>query len=100
MLAKELNHLITTKALIVKFQQIIDIHPDNHITLLICGLKEYCRMTSNVGRLAFESDLIKLQILLNISHRFLDTAADMANTVMQFSKSVAELPYKLVDNDY
>lgn len=97
MLAKDLNHLIATKALISKFQQIIDAHPDNHITLLVCGLKEYCRTKSNIGRLAFESNLIELQILLNISHRLLDTAADLANTVMQFSKSVAEILYKLVE---
>lgn len=94
MQAKDLNNLIVNKNLLNKFQNIVEIYPDNQITLIVCGLKEFCRKNSNVGRLTFEINLTELQLILNISHRLLDTAADLANTVMQYSKSVAEIPYK------
>lgn len=65
------------------------------MTLLVFGLKEYCRgNTRNIGRMAFETALTELQLVANVSHRMLDTAEDLGVTVMQFSKSVAEIPYK------
>lgn len=94
MQAKFLNHLIVNNDLLNKFQNIAEIYPDNQITLIVYGLTEFCKKNSNVGRLTFEINLTELQLNLNISHRLLDTAADLANTVMQYSKSVAEIPFK------
>lgn len=92
---KELNNLIKANDLLNHLKSIEAIFDNKQITLLVFGLKEFCRQNPcNIGRLAFETALTEIQLLANISHRLLDTADDLGNTVMQFSKSVAEIPYK------
>lgn len=90
----ELNDLVKSDELMNHLKSIEVLYNNKQITLLIFGLKEFCRQRGNVGRLAFETALTEIQLMANISHRLLDTADDLGNTVMQFSKSVAEIPYK------
>lgn len=93
--ASEVNESVKQDKLLSLVQNLQDIFPKNQITLLIHGLKDFCRCNrSNAGRLAFETALTEIQLMANVGHRLLDTAEDMGHTVMQFSKSVAEIPYK------
>lgn len=93
--ASELNSYCISNGLIDHIKMISDIYPDKKLSLLIFGLKEYCRTNrANVGRFAFETALTELQLLHGISHRLLDTAEDVAQVFLQFSKSIAEKPYK------
>lgn len=92
---RELNDLVKNDELLNHLESTKIMFENKEITLLIIGLKEYCRQNAgNVGRQAFETALTEVQLLANISHRLLDTADDLGNTIMQFSKSVAEIPYK------
>lgn len=93
--AAELNGYVKENELLQRVKLIQCLYPNKQITLLVFGLKEFCRKNrSNVGRMAFERALTEIQLMANVSHRLLDTAEDIGNTVMQFSKSIAEIPYK------
>lgn len=41
--------------------------------------------------------LIELQIMYGISHRMLETPQDVSSLVAQLTKSIAQIPYKLVN---
>lgn len=95
MTAAELNSYIQNKTLSDHINHIQNIYANKQLTIFIFGLKEYCRNNrTNVGRLAFETALTEIQLVNNVNHRLMDTAEDIGNTVMQFSKSIAEIPYK------
>lgn len=95
MTAVELNTYVMNNQLMNRIKTIENIYPNKIISLVIFGLKEYCRTNrGNVGRFAIETALTELQLLHNISHRLLDTAEDVAQVFVQFSKSIAEKPYK------
>lgn len=95
MTAAELNSLVIGNMLVSRIETIKSIYPAKELSLIVFGLKEYCRTNrTNAGRFAFESALTELQLLHNISHRLLDTAEDVAQVFIQFSKSIAEKPYK------
>lgn len=95
MTAAELNSYVSTGQLINRIKTIESEYPDKMLSLAIFGLKDYCRSNrQNAGRFAFESALTELQLLHGISHRLLDTADDVAQMIVQFSKSIAEKPYK------
>lgn len=80
------------RSLVKNIQQLFN---RKQITLLVHGLKEFCRNNrSNVGRLAIETALTEIQLEENVGHRLLDTAEDVGYTVMQYSKSIAEIPFK------
>lgn len=95
MTAAELNSYVMGKSLIDRIKTIQKNYPDKDLNLMIFGLKEYCRNNrANAGKFAFETALVELQLLHNISHRLLDTAEDLAQVFLQFSKSIAEKQYK------
>lgn len=95
MTAAELNGYVKNNRLIDRIETIQSIYPDKKVSLMIFGLKDYCRLNrANVGRFAFENSLTELQLLHGISHRLLDTAEDVAQVFLQFTKSIAEKPYK------
>lgn len=95
MTAAELNSYVNSNMLIQRMETIKSNYPDKQLSLVIFGLKEYCRNNrANVGRFAFEMALTELQLVFNISHRLLDTADDVAQVFMQFSKSIGEKLYK------
>lgn len=75
-------------------QQIQKSNPSKKITMIIYGLKEFCKKSQNVGRLAFETKLTEIQVIMNISHRLIETSADLNITIVQFSKSVGDIPFK------
>lgn len=95
MTADELNVYVKNNQLIDRIKTIESTYPDKKLSLMIFGLKEYCRVNrASAGRFAFETALTELQLLHNVSHRHLDTAEDVSQVFLQFSKSIAEIPYK------
>lgn len=95
MTAAELNTYVSHGQLINRIETIESEYPDKILSLAIFGLKEYCRVNrQNAGRFAFETALTELQLFHGVSHRLLDTADDVAQMFLQFSKSIAEKPYK------
>lgn len=95
MTAAELNSYVITNKLKNRIETIKTQYPDKEVSLMVFGLKEYCRNNrANAGRFAFETALTELQLVHNISHRLLDTAEDVAQIFLQFSKSIAEKLYK------
>lgn len=96
---------------------------EKKITLAIYGLKNYTRYQKNkqyneirtqitdenerqttnnvvfhsfpkVSQAQIEYALTELQLVCNCSHRFIETAPDLAQMVTQFTKAVAEIPFK------
>lgn len=94
MTAVDLNGYVKSNSLIDHITDIQTKYPNKKVTLLVYGVKEYCRSNRNAGRLAIETVLTELQLFNQISYRLMDTAEDVGNVVMQFSKSIAEIPYK------
>lgn len=98
--AKELIDLIKRNELLTRITNIQEILTNKEITLIIFGLRDYCRKNSKeIGRRTIEVSLTELQLLNNVSHRLLETAADFGLTVSQFSKSIAEEPFKAQHNE-
>lgn len=95
MLAAELNSYVACNKLRNRIESIKNHYPNKKLSLIIFGLKDYCRNNrENAGRFNFETALTELQLMYNISHRLLDTTEDVAQVFLQFSKSIAEKPYK------
>lgn len=68
-------------------------------TLVIYGLKDFCRKRRNVvGIKETEIKLTQLQLLANCSHRLHETPDDIALTIAQMSKAIAEEPFKSKQN--
>lgn len=67
-------------------------------TLIVYGLKDFCRKRKGViGIKETEIKLTQVQLFANCSHRLHETPDDVALTVAQFSKSIAEEPFKYVN---
>lgn len=79
-------------------QEVLPFYPQS-TTLVIYGLKDFCRKRRNiVGIKETEIKLTQLQLLANCSHRLHETPDDIALTITQMSKSIAEEPYKIKQN--
>ena len=99
MTAAELNTYVSHGQLINRIRDIESEYPGKILSLAIFGLKAYCCANGqNAGRFAFETALTELQLRCGISHRLLETADDVAQMFVQFSKSIAEIPYKYESN--
>lgn len=96
MTAAELNGLVKRETLCEHIENLESLYPKKKILLLIHGIKDYCSNMNkrNVGRLAFETALAEVQLTKGVCARLLETSEDVGNAVMQFSKSIAEIPYK------
>jgi len=79
-------------------QELLPHYPQT-TTLVIYGLKDFCRRRRNViGIKETEIKLTQLQLLACCSHRLHETPDDIALTVAQISKAIAEEPYKAKQN--
>lgn len=68
-------------------------------TLVVYGLKSYCKKRKNTITIKeTEIKLTQLQILANCSHRLHENPDDMALTVAQIARSIAEEPFKSKQN--
>lgn len=94
MTAADLNDYVKSKSLATHIAAIQSQCAKKFLTLLVFGVKEFCRTNHNAGRLAIETALTEIQLLNRVSHRLMDTAEDVGNVVMQFTKSIAEIPFK------
>lgn len=75
-------------------QEILPFYPQS-TTLIIYGLKDFCRRQKHViGIKETEIKLTQLQLLAVCSHRLHETPDDIALTVAQISRAIAEEPYK------
>lgn len=92
--AQEFNAEIDRQTVMTTMQRLINEQPSKKFTIIVCGIKEFCRTNKNVGRHSFETALAELQVLLNINSRLIETSADLNITVLQFTKSIADIPYK------
>lgn len=67
--------------------------------LIIYGLKAYCRKHKNATNIReTELNLTQLQMIANCSHRIFETPDEIALTISQISRSVAEEPFKSKQN--
>lgn len=95
MTASELNSYVISNQFIKRIETIKQNFPGKEMYLVILGLKEFCRNNrENAGRFAIETALTELQLLHGISHRLSDTAEDVVQIYLMFSKSIAEIPFK------
>lgn len=86
---------VNEKTLLAETKRISSRNSDSTITLIICGLRAHCQQNRGcVTKTATEFALTEIQLLCNCSHRLLETADEMANVVLQFTKSIAEDPFK------
>jgi crossover junction endonuclease EME1 len=92
---EELVMIITKRELLHKVQDIQAKYHGKTVTLLIYGLRAYCeRHRSCVGRRETEFALTEIQILANCCYRMVETPEEVGEMVAQFSKSIAEEPFK------
>ena len=70
MQADEFKDLVKSNQFISKLTQMAEIFSNKNITLLIYGLREYCRLNPKaLQRIEIEECLTELQVLMSISHR-------------------------------
>lgn len=92
--AHELNDEIERQTIMATMQRMTAAYQSKRITIIVYGLKEFGRKSKNVGRHSFEKTLAELQVLYNVNNRLIETSADLNITVLQFSKSMGDIPYK------
>lgn len=93
--AEELVASVKSRNLIRTLTNVQTQYTDKSITILIYGLQKYSKEHPKlVNRMDIEMDLTELQIFFNCNHRMIETPTDIATTIVQFTKSVAEKPYK------
>lgn len=87
---------VKEKTLLDYIQQIRTAYPaDFTIDLIICGLKSYCRENRGaIGRTETELALTETQLMADVCHRLLETGEEVATIIQQYTKSIAENPYK------
>lgn len=94
-MGEDLIKLIKNGKLVSTVREVKEFFPGKSVTLLIYGLKEYCRVFKDVvGRKLIERSLTEVELYTGCSHRLLETSADLSSTIYQFSKAVAEEPFK------
>lgn len=95
MTAAEFNEFVKRKTLAEHIEYIEGLYPNKKVTIFVHGIKDYCKNMNprNAGRLAFEMALAEMQ-MNGVCSRLLETSEDIGNAVMQFTKSIAEIPYK------
>ncbi|XP_059611932.1 crossover junction endonuclease EME1 [Phlebotomus argentipes] len=78
-----------------RIESLKGIFPGKTPVIIVYGLKETFRKgKKSVSRMDIEMSLVEVQIMYNCCHRLVENPADLAATVVQFSKSIAETPFK------
>lgn len=92
---KLINH-VKAKTLLDHIRHVRDSYPPGYsIDLIVCGLTSYCRTNRGaVGRTEMEFALTEIQMTMNVCHRLLETSEEVATVIQQYTKSIAENPYK------
>lgn len=98
MFPEELIESIQKKTLNKLIENIISEFEDITLTLLIFGFKQYSKTNKviKINRYEMEESLTEIQLTYNCCHRLQETPDDIAQTVGQFSKAIAEIPFKYV----
>lgn len=95
MLADYFVKAIRESQLLPKIQQVQEENSFKALTLVVYGLKDFCRNHKGaIGLKQIEIKLTQIQLLADCNYRMHETPEDLALTVVQFSKSIAEEPYK------
>lgn len=83
---------------ILATQEVCTFNPTTTL-LIIYGLKAHCHKNkSSTNPQETEMHFTQLQLLANCSHRLFETPDEVALTVLQISKSIAEEPLKIKQN--
>lgn len=81
--------------LIATIKSYADIYPDKKISLLIFAFRKFLRgSNTKLTRVKIETELTRLQIHTKFSHRLIEKPQDLMDTIVHFSKAVAEIPIK------
>ena len=124
----EVIEKINSNTLLSTFEEMISMLPGNELTVVIYGIEDYFRFQKTqknrdvrsevlgtgptkrkkkeatfdsaprVSRGDVEFALAELQVKLNVSHRCINSKTDLANLVCQFTKAIAEAPFKREKN--
>lgn len=86
---------VKAKTFLRHVRDVKEAHPSYTIDLIICGLKAYCHENRGaIGRTETELALTEIQLLADVCHRLLETGEEVATVIQQYTKSIAENPYK------
>lgn len=95
MLAEYFVKVIRESKLLLNIQKVQEKNSFKSLTLVVYGLKDFCRNHKQaIGLKQTEIKLTQIQLLAGCNYRMHETPEDLALTVVQFSKSIAEEPYK------
>jgi crossover junction endonuclease EME1 len=95
MTGEELVTTIGRKRLLTTVQATQLKYSGRVVTLVIFGLRAYCEKHRGcIGRRETEFALTEVQIMANCCYRLLETTEELGELVAQFSKSIAEEPFK------
>lgn len=97
--ASEVISLIAKQALLAHVIGIRSAFDDKRISLGLYGMRNYFerskRHKGEVKRRDFEFALTELQLMCSCCYRLIDTPQDLGNMISQFTKAIAQAPYKL-----
>uniref|UniRef100_A0A336M418 CSON011783 protein n=1 Tax=Culicoides sonorensis TaxID=179676 RepID=A0A336M418_CULSO len=94
--AKDFIQHVKSKSLLNEIKTIQQMFSSDYtFELMICGLKSYCtRNRGAVGRTESEFALSEIQLQANCCHRLLESSEEVGQVIQQYTKSIAERPYK------
>lgn len=81
--------------LIPTIKEYAETYSDKKFSLLIFGFRKFLRgSNTKLSRVKIETELTRLQIHTKFSHRLIEKAEVLVETIVHFGKSVAEMPEK------
>lgn len=96
MSGEDLVRNVNQKTLLIEIKKVKNTFPsDFKLNLLVCGLKIYCSTNRGcVSRIETEFALTEIQLVSNSCHRLLESPDEVATIILQYTKAIAEGPYK------
>lgn len=92
---QEMLDSVRDKTFLGRIENFREIFPARSLVILVYGLKDaYRKSNREESRYDIEIALVEAQVLHNCCHRLVENPADLAANVVQFTKSVAEGPFK------
>lgn len=86
---------IEDEILIAKVKSYADTYRGKKFSLLIFGFRKFLRGgNTKLSRVRIETELTRLQMHTRISHRLIEKADVLEDTIIHFGKAVAEIPAK------
>ncbi|XP_055384549.1 crossover junction endonuclease EME1 [Condylostylus longicornis] len=83
---------VQSKSIRQNTEKLIKKFPNSIVTIIIYGIKNF---NTNPNKKEIETVLLEIQIKYNCCHRCYETYTEIAQVIVQFSKAVAEAPFKM-----